>query len=70
MGTESVDLVAKWLVAIGALNWGLTGVGGLVGSNLNVVNIALGGLSAAVENLVYVAVGLAALYGIYGMVKK
>jgi uncharacterized membrane protein YuzA (DUF378 family) len=50
------------LVVVGALNWGLVGLGGLIGNpNLNVVHLILGGLPAVVENIVYLLVGLAGL---------
>lgn len=50
------------LVVVGALNWGLVGLGGLIGNpNLNVVHLLLGGLPAAVESIVYLVVGLAGL---------
>lgn len=48
------------LVSIGALNWGLVAIGNWMGSNWNVVNLLVGAWPA-VENLVYVIVGLAAL---------
>lgn len=50
-----------WLVLIGALNWGLVGVGDFVGSDLNVVHMVVGSWPQ-VESLVYVLVGLAAVY--------
>ena len=53
------------LVIIGGLNWGLTGLGMLLGINLNVVNLILGGMPA-VEAIVYVVVGLAALILCFG----
>ena len=49
------------LVLIGALNWGLVGIGHFVGTDLNVVNMILGGWPA-VENLVYVLVGLSGVH--------
>lgn len=49
-----------WLVLIGALNWGLVGIGDFIGQNLNVVNLVLGGWPQ-VESVVYVLVGLAAV---------
>ena len=52
------------LVVVGALNWGLVGLGGLIGSNLNLVNAILGGVPTA-ENVVYLLVGLAGLYMVY-----
>ena len=45
---------------IGALNWGLVGVGYWMGSNWNVVNILLMSWPM-VENIVYVLVGLSAV---------
>lgn len=55
-----VCVISKILVIIGALNWGLVGIGAFLGRNLNVVNLLLGS-SAQAENVVYVLVGLAAL---------
>ncbi|HLD63679.1 MAG TPA: DUF378 domain-containing protein [Candidatus Peribacteraceae bacterium] len=48
------------LLIIGALNWGLTGLGELMGRNLNLVNLILGGVPT-VEAIVYLLVGAAAL---------
>jgi uncharacterized membrane protein YuzA (DUF378 family) len=48
------------LVFIGGLNWGLTGLGMLLGTNLNVVNLLLGAWPI-VEAIVYIIVGLAAI---------
>lgn len=51
----------KTLVTIGALNWGLVGIGGLFGlGNWNVVNLILGSLPW-LENIVYILVGIAAI---------
>ncbi len=50
----------KWawaLAIIGALNWGLVGVGYFVGGNWNVLNLLLGNWMWA-EALVYVLVGI------------
>jgi uncharacterized membrane protein YuzA (DUF378 family) len=54
-------MVAWILVIIGALNWGLVGIGGFAGGNWNVVNLVLGSWPMA-EWIVYVLVGLAAVY--------
>jgi uncharacterized membrane protein YuzA (DUF378 family) len=54
-------MVAWILVIIGALNWGLVGIGGFAGGNWNVVNLILGSWPM-VEWIVYVLVGLAAVY--------
>lgn len=56
----ATSITLKVLVIIGGINWGLVGVGMLLGSNLNLVNLLLGG-APTVEALVYVLVGLAAL---------
>jgi hypothetical protein len=66
---EKLDLVVLVLILIGALNWGLVGIGGFIGSNLNVVNLLLGSIPT-IENVVYLLVGLAALYKIYQLVAK
>jgi uncharacterized membrane protein YuzA (DUF378 family) len=57
-------LTIKVLLIIGGLNWGLVGVGMLMGSDLNVVHMLLG-FVPVVEGLVYVLVGLAALAKIF-----
>ena len=49
------------LIIVGALNWGLVGLGGFVGSDWNVVSMILGSWPQ-VEWLVYVLVGLSAGY--------
>lgn len=48
------------LVIIGALNWGLVGLGGFAGSDWNVVHMILGSWPT-VEWLVYVLVGVGAI---------
>jgi len=59
-GMEALGKAGHWLVLIGALNWGIVGVTGLIGSPLNVINLVLGSISV-VESLVYVLVGLGAV---------
>ena len=68
-GNGTVDMVSKWLVVIGGLNWGLTGIGGFVKTNLNVINLLLGKFPQ-VEWVVYILVGLSAAYSLLGMFKK
>ena len=71
MAGNTVDTVSKWLVVIGGLNWGLVGVGKFAGSDLDVVKLILGGVAGGVlANIVYVLVGLSALYTLWGMFKK
>lgn len=59
-----VDWLALALVIIGALNWGLTGLGGFLDTNLNIVNLLLGGVPT-LEYLVYLIIGLAGLYTLF-----
>lgn len=60
-----VSKVTEILVIVGALNWGLAGVGMLMDTNLNVVNMLLG-KSPAIEAIVYVLVGIAGIVEIFG----
>lgn len=52
------------LVIVGAINWGLVGIGNFVGSNWNLVNLIFGSVPI-LEDLIYVVVGLAGLYELY-----
>lgn len=52
--------IAKVLVIIGGLNWGLVGIGMLLGKNWNLVNAIFGSMPT-VEAIIYVLVGLAAI---------
>jgi uncharacterized membrane protein YuzA (DUF378 family) len=56
---SAIDLIALILVIIGGLNWGLVGL-----FNFNLVDAIFGVLSA-LSRIVYIIVGLAALYMIY-----
>jgi uncharacterized membrane protein YuzA (DUF378 family) len=62
----SVGMVSCLLVKIGALNWGLVGLGMLLGngSSWNLVNILLGAWPT-VEAVVYLLVGLAAIHAVW-----
>ena len=53
------------LMVVGGLNWGLVGLGNLFGGNWNVINLIFGGASW-LESLIYILVGLAALWEIFG----
>lgn len=52
--------VAMVLVIIGALNWGLVGLGMLFNQDWNVVNMLLGSMPI-VEAIVYLLVGLSVI---------
>ena len=56
-------MVSWILILIGALNWGLIGLGGFMGANWNVVGIILGSWPQ-VEWIVYILVGAAGVYEI------
>ena len=58
---KNLHIVAFILLIVGGINWGLIGLGGFLGSNWNVVGMIFGSLPA-VEGLVYLLVGLAAVY--------
>jgi len=61
-----VCCVAQTLLVIGGVNWGLVGVGGLIGNNLNLVNLIFGRWPV-VESIIYILVGLSALASVAGM---
>ena len=56
--------IAYILVLIGALNWGLVGLGSFFGMDLNVVHMIFGYVPY-LEPVVYVVVGLSALRVIF-----
>lgn len=61
-----LDWASLVLVIVGALNWGLVGLGSLTGGEYNLVNLLLGGvMGGQLEALVYLLVGLSGLYQIY-----
>lgn len=64
-GKCTLAMVGKILLLIGGLNWGLYGVGMLMTSNWNVVNLLLGSWPT-VEAIVYILVGVAAVMKIFG----
>ena len=65
-----VEWVAMILVIVGAVNWGLVGLGGLMGSaNWNVVWMLLGSWPM-LANVVYVLVGLSGLWLFYDWYAK
>ena len=58
-----VDLIALILVIVGGLNWGLVGL-----FDFNLVDTIFGG-GSTLSRIVYMIVGLAALYMIYFTVR-
>ena len=61
----TVSMIAKILVIVGAVNWGLVGVGGLMDSDWNLVSMLLGSWPM-VESIVYVLVGVAGVSMLVG----
>ena len=62
-GNKSLHMVSWILIIVGALNWGLVGLGTFLGGDWNLVYLLLGAWPP-VESLVYVLVGLSAVYEI------
>lgn len=58
---KNLHMIAWILLVVGGLNWLLVGLGGFMGANWNVVAMILGSWPQ-VEWLVYVLVGLSAVY--------
>ena len=63
---NALDWVSLVLVIVGALNWGLVGIGTFLDAPdaWNVVNLVFGSIPA-LEAIVYLLVGLAGLYELY-----
>ena len=59
-GGCAVSKTMKVLLFVGGLNWGLVGVGMLMGKNLNLVNNILSSMPT-LEAVVYILVGVAAV---------
>ena len=64
-GGCAMHLITKILVIVGGVNWGLVGLGMLLGKELNVVKMLLGSMPM-VEAIVYLLVGVAAVMMIFG----
>ena len=64
MGNDMLDKIAGLLVIIGGLNWGLVGA-----INLDLVEALLGSIPI-LQQIVYIVVGLCALYMAYAMFLK
>ena len=64
-GRCATSFIAKILLIVGGINWGLVGVGMLLDSNWNVINMLLGSWPV-VEAIVYILVGIAGVLKIFG----
>lgn len=63
---KTVEMIGMLLVVVGALNWGLVGLGMLMGAGMswNLVNMLLGSMPM-VEAVVYLLVGLSGLWMVW-----
>ncbi len=61
---KALHMIAWILLVIGGINWLLIGLGGFMGSDWNVVHMILGSIPM-LEWLVYLLVGLSAVYEIF-----
>ncbi len=63
-GRCTISWIAKILLIVGGINWGIVGVGMLMSKEWNVVEMLLGSWPM-VEAIVYVLVGVAAITSIF-----
>lgn len=56
--------ISKWLVVVGAVNWGLIGL-----FNFNLVSSLFGGWPM-VERAVYILIGIAGFWAVYNKLTK
>jgi uncharacterized membrane protein YuzA (DUF378 family) len=66
---KNLSITAMVLTVIGALNWGLVGLGSFLNTNMNLVNLLLGSWPAA-EYLVYLLVGIAGIWVLWAMLAR
>lgn len=59
------SMIGKILLIVGGLNWGLVGVGMLMGSDWNLVHMITGTIPT-LEAVVYVLVGVGAVMKLFG----
>ena len=68
-GKSFLGMVAGVLTVVGALNWGLIGVGVFLNRDRNVVRMVVGTVPAA-EAVVYILVGLGAVWVLIESLRK
>lgn len=61
----SLATILKVLIIVGGINWGIVGIGMLEGNPLNLVNMLFGTVPT-LEAIVYIVVGIAAVFSICG----
>jgi uncharacterized protein len=57
---RTINIITQTLLVIGGLNWGLVGL-----FQFDLVAALFGGEAAPLSRLIYILVGLSALYGLY-----
>lgn len=57
---KALNMIAQALLIIGGLNWGLVGL-----FQFDLVAALFGGSDAGIARLIYILVGVAAIYGLY-----
>ncbi len=62
MKNNPIDKIAYVLLVIGGLNWGLVGL-----FKYNLVD-KIFGVESAISRIIYVLVGIAALYGVFAII--
>lgn len=65
---STLDWTAFVLIVVGGINWGLVGIGNFIKFDLDLVNLIFGSIPV-LRDIVYIVVGLAAVYGIYSIAK-
>lgn len=65
MKLSGLELVSVLLLIIGGLNWGLVGLFGF-----NLVDAIFAAFAPVIAHIIYIVVGLAALHGLYLLVKS
>lgn len=63
-----LNMISRWLLVIGGLNWGLVGIGYFANINLNLVTMIFGKVPV-LEAVVYILVGAAAVHAVVNMNK-
>lgn len=66
---DPLDWIALVLVIVGGINWGLVGIGNFAGANWDLVDLIFGAIPA-LRDIIYIVVGVAALYMIYYATQK
>ena len=61
----SASTIGYYLVIVGAINWGLIGLGSFFGGDWNIVHMLLGSF-IMVESLLYAVIGLAGVMLVVG----